>query len=124
MRVSARRVLTGLLILGGISTLTQFLRFFLPCWQPSQGAGEPVTVLVRDGWRVSSDVPLVFVGGVPRSGTTLMRYDKRKEEESIYLLVYTNVLNLYYSDTQYGYILYVFTSVPCHFDLCLISHCV
>eukprot|EP00063_Salmo_salar_P019428 XP_013994263.1 PREDICTED: protein-tyrosine sulfotransferase 2-like [Salmo salar] len=41
--------------------------------KPSQGAGEPVTVLVRDGWRVSSDVPLVFVGGVPRSGTTLMR---------------------------------------------------
>ncbi|KAL0965269.1 hypothetical protein UPYG_G00279060 [Umbra pygmaea] len=71
MRLSTRRLVKGLLMLGGIYIFAK-LPFHLPCWKPAR-VREPVNVLVRDGRRVSSDVPLVFVGGVPRSGTTLMR---------------------------------------------------
>ncbi|KAJ7988377.1 hypothetical protein DPEC_G00322920 [Dallia pectoralis] len=73
MRVSLRKGLKRLLAVAVIYTLIQFLRFGLHCWLPVESTGGPVTVLVRDGWTVSSDAPLVFVGGVPRSGTTLMR---------------------------------------------------
>uniref|UniRef100_A0A3P8XIM9 Protein-tyrosine sulfotransferase n=1 Tax=Esox lucius TaxID=8010 RepID=A0A3P8XIM9_ESOLU len=73
MRVSMRRGVKWLLTVAGIYTLTQLLRFRLPCWLPAQTRVGPVTVLVRDKWRVSANAPLVFVGGVPRSGTTLMR---------------------------------------------------
>ncbi|XP_062409694.1 protein-tyrosine sulfotransferase 2 [Sardina pilchardus] len=78
MRVSLRRVSSSLLWLLSLTLLIIALRWLQGC--PDDDAryrGSRAYVLVRDrhdrlrGYNRSS--PLVFVGGVPRSGTTLMR---------------------------------------------------
>ncbi|XP_064163995.1 protein-tyrosine sulfotransferase 2 [Anguilla rostrata] len=76
MRLSARRVAWGLLCLAGACGLVRLCQRALEC--PGRGrSGRGVSVLVRDWrqteYRYGQDTPLVFVGGVPRSGTTLMR---------------------------------------------------
>ncbi|XP_030623998.1 protein-tyrosine sulfotransferase 2 [Chanos chanos] len=76
MRLSARRGALALLCLIGVYNLVRLLEQLLAC----QGKGarhRSVSVLVqhRNGteYRYTQETPLVFVGGVPRSGTTLMR---------------------------------------------------
>ncbi|KAG7476894.1 hypothetical protein MATL_G00087640 [Megalops atlanticus] len=76
MRLSARRAVWGLLFLAGACVVVRLCQQALRC--PGGGPrGQGVSVLVRDWRRVEyrygRDAPLVFVGGVPRSGTTLMR---------------------------------------------------
>lgn len=76
MRLSARRAAWGLLCLVGACGLVRLCQRALEC--PGRArSGRGVSVLVRDWrqteYRYGQDTPLVFVGGVPRSGTTLMR---------------------------------------------------
>ncbi|XP_067114242.1 protein-tyrosine sulfotransferase 2 [Osmerus mordax] len=68
MRMSPRQWLLILLTLCGLYTLTQFFRMVQPC-----NLEKPVVSVVVHGQRVGANTSLVFVGGVPRSGTTLMR---------------------------------------------------
>ncbi|KAJ8400057.1 hypothetical protein AAFF_G00400960 [Aldrovandia affinis] len=76
MRLSARRVAWGLLCLLGACALVRLCQWALECpgREPSRRG---ISVLVRDRrhteYRYGQDTPLLFVGGVPRSGTTLMR---------------------------------------------------
>ncbi|XP_048877102.1 protein-tyrosine sulfotransferase 2 [Brienomyrus brachyistius] len=76
MRLTARRGATGLLCLLAVCILLRLLRGALECPRRRRIAGAP-SVSVRDWqhteYRYGRDAPLVFVGGVPRSGTTLMR---------------------------------------------------
>ncbi|XP_029108784.1 protein-tyrosine sulfotransferase 2-like [Scleropages formosus] len=76
MRLSVRRGVTGLLCLLVTCILLRLVQQALRC--PGRRPVPPVPlVLVRDRrrteYRYGRDAPLVFVGGVPRSGTTLMR---------------------------------------------------
>ncbi|MFT7817717.1 protein-tyrosine sulfotransferase 2-like [Arapaima gigas] len=76
MRLSARRGVTGLLCLLVTCVLLRLVQRALECPGKQSVARVPL-VLVRDRrrteYRYGRDAPLVFVGGVPRSGTTLMR---------------------------------------------------
>ncbi|XP_012670131.2 protein-tyrosine sulfotransferase 2 [Clupea harengus] len=76
MRLSLRRGATSLLWLLFLGLLLKVLQWLQDCSSGAHGSSNAY-VLVRDrqnkvhGYNHSS--PLVFVGGVPRSGTTLMR---------------------------------------------------
>ncbi|XP_028827783.1 LOW QUALITY PROTEIN: protein-tyrosine sulfotransferase 2 [Denticeps clupeoides] len=75
MRLKLRRATTFLLCLLGLGTLASLLRWLLACQDSRPFRSLSVTVLDRQKkeHRYSQNTPLVFVGGVPRSGTTLMR---------------------------------------------------
>ncbi|KAG9353550.1 hypothetical protein JZ751_011668 [Albula glossodonta] len=77
MRISARRALWVVLTLLGAWAMIRLCQLVLECPGRSRATRGTVSVLVRDRrrteYRYGQDAPLVFVGGVPRSGTTLMR---------------------------------------------------
>lgn len=74
MRLSIKRTLFLLFTLFGGYTLIRTLYRVIACHGKLTGA-HVVSVLVqnRTRYRYDRNTPIVFVGGVPRSGTTLMR---------------------------------------------------
>ncbi|XP_057177702.1 protein-tyrosine sulfotransferase 2 [Triplophysa rosa] len=76
MRLSVRRGAVLLFTLFGVCSLTRTLFRVLKC-HGSAPRTHPVSVVVRNWnqtqYRYDQHTPVVFVGGFPRSGTTLMR---------------------------------------------------
>lgn len=76
MRLSVRRGATLLLYVFGLYMFTKVLHQLFICWG-SPALVRRVSVLVQGRnqtqYHYSQQSPVVFVGGVPRSGTTLMR---------------------------------------------------
>lgn len=76
MRLSVRRGFILLLCLFGVYTTLKALHHTLMC-QSGYAHNLRVSVLVKGSnqtqYHYTQDSPVLFVGGVPRSGTTLMR---------------------------------------------------
>lgn len=76
MRLSVKRVVVLLLTIFGTYALTRTLYQVLTCPRKVPRT-HMLSVLVRNWnqteYRYNQNTPMVFVGGVPRSGTTLMR---------------------------------------------------
>ncbi|XP_051541112.1 protein-tyrosine sulfotransferase 2-like [Myxocyprinus asiaticus] len=76
MRLSVKRIVVLLLALFGVCTFTRKLYQVLTCYRALPRT-RLVSVLVRNWnqtqFHYNQNTPVVFVGGVPRSGTTLMR---------------------------------------------------
>lgn len=76
MRLSVKRVVVLLLTLFGACTLTTLYQV-LTCPGKVPRSHMVSSILVRNWnqtrYRYNQNTPMVFVGGVPRSGTTLMR---------------------------------------------------